>query len=145
MYTMAANGSSVCDEKKKIRKMSLSYLKNTFQKKSAVETASNESDDDLLNAENRKMTTELCTDRVTESSAHQCNPDNKSLNREVEYNDISKTKSNGFFRSIKKRLNIRDLKLCKSKQKVSMINGKILHNFAMKRSKKMNKNIFSLH
>ncbi|XP_012257359.1 suppressor of cytokine signaling 4 [Athalia rosae] len=120
---MAASTSGVCDEKKKVRKLSLSYLKNTFQKKSGssicAETTSNDGNSILENIslEDREFTSESGPNRVTSSSS--CEPE-RTL-KDIKYNETNKDKQNGFFRNIKKRLHIKDLTLCKSKQKIKAI------------------------
>lgn len=115
---MAASTSSTTDDgQKEIRKLSLTYLKNTFHKKSkasasyAESVSSNDGDIALETIESR----ELCTDRVTSSTVRSI--PGKSYH-DVEFNETGKEKSSGLLRNIKKRLHIRGLKLCKSKQKV---------------------------
>lgn len=110
---MAASASSADDGKKRIRKISLTYLKNSFHKKSqnsgSPETTSNDGDKIFEGSE--------ILDHDADVTFSATRDPQRSFQR-VDLNETSRDKSNGFFRNIKKRLRIRDLKLCKSQQKI---------------------------
>ncbi|XP_015515340.1 suppressor of cytokine signaling 4-like isoform X1 [Neodiprion virginianus] len=119
---MAASGSTVCDEKKKIRMMSLTYLRNAFQKKSehsgCVEIASLENEKNLERIECRNIPNDDLRAERVKFSAH-----SRPIQsyQDMEYKEIINDNTSGLFRRLKKRLHIRDLTFCKSKQKIKAI------------------------